>query len=242
METNQPESSLEREATDENTTGDHLRELAQKSIQLARLVASNASAPADLLQELSDRPDLTVRKYVTANPNTPTRVLLKLCSEFPQQFLQNIVFPLLLLENPNLIAEIPLATLESLLRQESVPVSFIEWTVTNFALNWWSLPVIKVLLAIANNPITPGYILAQLAGHADDEIRWSVALHPHTPKCSLEKLATDKRVMIRYSLAQNPSTPQHILAELAKNESISVRMAVTRNPSTSKRISRTLLS
>lgn len=225
-------SSLEQEAADETTTGDRLRELAQQSIELARLVANNFSAPADLLQELSDRADSTIRKHVTANPNTPTEVLLKLCPEFPQQFLQNIALPLLLLENPNLIAEMPLATLESIFKQKNVPVSFLEWAVARFSRNWWSLPVIKILIAIANNSVTPGHILEQLAGHVDDEILWYVAIHPNTPPNTLEKLALDKRVMIRYSLTQNPSTPGHILEQLAQSESRSVKASVIRNPST----------
>jgi hypothetical protein len=66
---------------------------------------------------------------VAANPNTPVETLMRLAGVFPEQFCANPALPLLLLENPNLPAEMPPATLRSLLRYASVPKDFLEWVV-----------------------------------------------------------------------------------------------------------------
>ena len=117
MEANQPElSSLEQEAVDENTSGDRLRELATINLELARLVASNPSAPPELLQELTYKfycnGDPTggsykpICKAIASNPNTSQDMLDILVSEFPLQVLNNSVLDLLLLENPSFLDQL----------------------------------------------------------------------------------------------------------------------------------------
>ncbi|MEG4320446.1 MULTISPECIES: HEAT repeat domain-containing protein [unclassified Microcoleus] len=157
----------QQEAANESTPPQHLIELASKStapqrlIELARLttdiaqvVANNPSAPANLLRELSVSSDATIRAHVAANPNTPTEVLLELGSEFPEQLLGNPIFSLLLLENPNLVEQIPLTTLRSILCVESVPGFFLEWAATHSDS--------KVQLAVATNSQTPKTVLEKL--------------------------------------------------------------------------------
>lgn len=68
-------SSLEQEAVDEGTSGDRLRELAKISIELARLVANNPSAPSELLQNLVNTKDIFTLQNIAANLNTPPEVL-----------------------------------------------------------------------------------------------------------------------------------------------------------------------
>ena len=118
--------SLQLEAANELTSSDRLTKLTTDSNELARQVALNPSTPPELLQKLANSSDATTRQHLAANPNTPTKVLLNLGSEFPEALLDNPIFPLLLLENPNLVDEIPLSTLRSLLKCETVPVSFLE--------------------------------------------------------------------------------------------------------------------
>ena len=68
---------------------------------------------------------------LATNPNTPTEVLLNLGAEFPEQLLDNPVFFLLLLENLNLVEQMPVTTLQSILKQERVPVPFLEWAASH---------------------------------------------------------------------------------------------------------------
>ncbi len=101
--------TLEQQALDKTTPPEKLCQLAKQSPELARLVAKNESADSELLQELAFSSDNITREGVATNPNTPTEVLLKLGAEFPRQLLDNPVFSLLLLENPKLVEEIPIA-------------------------------------------------------------------------------------------------------------------------------------
>jgi hypothetical protein len=149
----QPSPELRDEAADPRTTAERLRELAQDP-QLASIVAGNPAAAADVLRKLTDNGQngplvatlvgLPVSRAdphkffdsadetlaaVASNPNTPVESLMRLAGVFPEQFCANPALPLLLLENPNLPAEMPPATLRSLLRYASVPRDFLEWIV-----------------------------------------------------------------------------------------------------------------
>lgn len=84
-------------------------------------IALDPSTEPEILATLERSPDPTVREAVTCNPNTPAEVLLRLGAEFPAQLLDNPLFTLLILENPNLAAEMPLKTIQSLLQQQNAP-------------------------------------------------------------------------------------------------------------------------
>ncbi|KJH72068.1 hypothetical protein [Aliterella atlantica] len=64
-------------------------------------IASNSSSSPALLTELSNNSDFEIRSLVASNPNTPVDILMKLGEEFPDQILENPVFNLLLLEEPD---------------------------------------------------------------------------------------------------------------------------------------------
>lgn len=121
---NQSKTSIllqqKQQAASQDTSPEQLRELAHTSKTLMLRVAENNAAPPELLRELAVS-SKAVCERVAANPNTPTDVLLKLGAKFPKQLLSNPILPLLLLENPNLVENIPLNTLISLLKQEQVP-------------------------------------------------------------------------------------------------------------------------
>ncbi len=119
---------MHEEATNEQTPPPRLRDLAKINPTLASLVANNPNATPELLTELADREENLIRKNVATNPNTPTGVLWKLGEEFPEEVLENAVFPLLLLENPNLLENIPYQTMVSFVQCSTVPISFfMEW-------------------------------------------------------------------------------------------------------------------
>lgn len=137
-----------------------------------RIVASDPCTAPDVLGELARSSDRTTRQYVAANPNTPTEVLLNLGEEFPEQVLENPIFSLLLLENPNLVAEIPYNTLASLLKYETVPDSFIEWVMNNRRGDS------QIHLALAMNAKTPKNVLKGLLESSNySEVKELVQLH-----------------------------------------------------------------
>jgi len=86
MEDLSKQPTAQGEASGETTSPERLQELAQQDVKLARIVATN--------------------------PNTPTETLLELDYQFPAELLNNPVFDLLLLGNPNLLAQMPQNTLK----------------------------------------------------------------------------------------------------------------------------------
>ena len=95
------------------------------SIEQERQQAQDENTAPEILAKLANSEDKITRQCVASNPNTPTEILLNLGAEFPQELLNNSIFDLLLLENSNLISEISITTLRSLIKQDDVPKSFI---------------------------------------------------------------------------------------------------------------------
>ncbi|MDP7157952.1 MAG: hypothetical protein QF922_07005, partial [SAR324 cluster bacterium] len=118
--------SPKQEASSETTSAKRLKELAQDA-KLASVVAKNPAAPPDLLAELADSDPKALRKNTMGNPATPYETLMKFASQYPEQLLDNPVFDLLFLENPNLLNDIPESALRSMLRREVCPESFLRW-------------------------------------------------------------------------------------------------------------------
>ncbi|MEH2127971.1 hypothetical protein [Nostoc sp.] len=140
-----------------------------KNVTQAQLVAAEPSTDPELLRELALSSDKIIRQLVAGNPNTPADVLLRLGAEFPSELLDNPVLPLLLLENLNLVAEIPLNTLRSILRQENVPVYILEQAAEKADL--------EVQLALVNNVQTPKGVLNRLTQSRHPQVVESACLH-----------------------------------------------------------------
>jgi hypothetical protein len=234
-------NSLQQEAVDEKTSSDRLLELARLSIELAQRVAKNPRTPPDLLRELGNSRDYTTRKNVAANPNTPTEVLLKLGAEFPEQLLDNPIFSLLLLENPNLIEQIPRTTLLSLLKCETVPASFLERAANKRDR--------EVYLALATNARTSKAVLEKLVESHDAEIsevarlhvNWAGEMTSGWDEAAREAIGTtDLRAIGTTDLAQSKLSslgkrgfiPNFAIAKLARHKDWGIRSFVAQNPST----------
>ena len=249
MEANQPKlSSLEQEAVDEKTSGDRLKELATINLELARLVASNPSAPPELLRYLGTSYDKVTRRGVASNPNTPTNILLKLGEEFPKELLANSMLPLLYLENQNFIQEMPRLALRNLLTQDEVPIYILE-----SASSHYSSDVLKLIAQHTNTPDSAleqiaaksressiGWclvkrsglstrVLEKLAEHAAGEVLLYLAQHPNTPGSVLERIADQKWVVLLKAVARNPNTPLPILERLANDTDIKVKKVLAKH-------------
>ncbi len=141
----------------------------KENITQAQLVAASSTTNPDLLRELALFNDEKTREAVASNANTPPDVLVQLGEEFPSQLLDNPVFPLLLLENPNFIREIPLTTLRSILQQENVPDYILEQAADKADMG--------VQLALANNIKTSRSILNRLSQSRNSEVVEAANLH-----------------------------------------------------------------
>jgi hypothetical protein len=248
--------SLQLEAVNEKTSSDRLYELAQISTPLAELVAQNSCTPPELLRELGNSSDVTTHQHVAANPNTPTEVLLKLGSKFPQQLLDNPIFSLLLLENPNLVNEMPISTLISLLKQEKVPISLLEQAIkrrhdaTEVLLEdvfnekaSTPKPNARLGMALAMNAQTPRTVLEQLMECWDSQVQEAARLHVNwagemqqgwdEAACEAIQITTleyNEREYIRH-LANRGLIPARIINQLVRHKGIRLLSADNSNTS-----------
>jgi hypothetical protein len=164
--------TLVQEAASETTSHQRLEELARINVKLGRIVAANISATPELLEELSYSDDGEIRKAVTSNPNTPTDILLQMGAEFPEELLENPIFSLLLLENPNLLEEMPEETQVSLLKLPTIPDTFVQWALTSRRAN--------IMYAVAMNPKASKLDLQKLINEASKH--WVTSRVPNVAK------------------------------------------------------------
>ncbi|BAY81252.1 hypothetical protein NIES267_07280 [Calothrix parasitica NIES-267] len=141
----------------------------EQDINQARIVAAEPTTNPEILRELALFNDEKTREAVVSNANSPPETLVQLGEEFPSQFLDNPVFPLLILENPNFIQELPLTTLRSILKEENVPEYILEQAADKAD--------VGVQLALANNIKTSKAILKRLNQSRDSEVVEAVNLH-----------------------------------------------------------------
>jgi hypothetical protein len=247
--------SEKEEAANQNTSQVRLEELARTSIELARIVAKNSNTSTNLLNELASSSDEITRKGVVSNPNTASDVLFKLGKLFPKQLLDNPIFPLLILENPNLTENIPTATLRSLLKQDEVPYRFISWAGENSK-------DIEVLLAVAMNPQTQKTTLEKLIQSGNTDVIEAAKLHvnwagetsegweeaalyfmkntnlPRDTKSEeylwaigaiSDRFISMLDVKVRLNIAESDDT---VLTQLLENADTSIRLALAKNPHT----------
>jgi 3-methyladenine DNA glycosylase AlkC len=232
--------SLLYEAVNAKTSSDRLFELAKISTELAQLVAQNPSTPSELLRKLASSGEAIARSRIAANPNTPIEVLQELADEFPKEVLDNPVFPLLSLENPNILDKL-----------------FQPNTLWNLVLDVQTPKEILRMLAHCEHPeiveaarlhvnlageMTTGWDKAgcEAIGTADwreavgttDSVNSrlsSLARRGFIPEFAIEQLAKHQRWRIRAFVADKLNTPVKLLEQLAQDLVKDVRGAVARN-------------
>ncbi|WP_036218313.1 hypothetical protein, partial [Calidithermus chliarophilus] len=131
--------------------------------------AARASTPPPRLARLASHPRAEVRRAVAANPNTPTAVLLRLAVHFPEEVLHNPVLDLLLLENPNLLAEARPESRNRLLGSPACWPEFVRWALKHGDED--------ALLALCRNPLLPREALEALQDHPAEKVRQAARLH-----------------------------------------------------------------
>ncbi|MEH1943241.1 MAG: hypothetical protein V7L01_23890 [Nostoc sp.] len=194
-------------------------------------LASAVDTSVVVLEELSLHPQPEIREAVAKNPNTPTKVLLKLGKEFPDAITANPIFNLLLLENPEShFIRLSLARSTTTSESAIAQLSKIEDK--------------EILCAVAGNPKTPLHILERLvvegpplfcdhenADESDfDGLFTAIAQNPNTSESLLLQIAEDGSRNIKITIAENPKTPLSLLNKFADWRDFSMHQAIARNP------------
>jgi hypothetical protein len=171
-------------------------------------MASNPNTDPQLLRQFAADKNWDLRRLVASNPNTPTDLLWELGIDFPEVILTNPIFELLQLEHLDLAAEIPHATLTSLLQCDRVPRAFMDYAVKQQDYSLW--------LAVAYNLQTPSALLKNLVRKSrrqDRELVRAVASHPNTSTHLLAEIS-DISSSLAQIVAKNPQTPLVVLQKI----------------------------
>ncbi|WP_158631880.1 hypothetical protein [Chroococcidiopsis cubana] len=171
-------------------------------IENKRNLAATEDTSAEILQQLSQDKDPTIRALVASNPNTPTQVLLELGIEFPDEITRNPIFLLETLENSDSeFVRISLA------RSTTTPTN----TLKKLALDRSK----EIRRIVAANPSTPVETLEFLLGDPytfnDKCLRYYVATNPNITEKLLAILAFDPNKRVRIAVANHPQTSSKTL-------------------------------
>jgi pentose-5-phosphate-3-epimerase len=214
------------------------------------LEANDPATTPERLRRLASHRDARVRMAVARNPNTPGDALFRLVVRHADAVLSNPVMDLLVLENPNILAEMPDYARTGLLSHPNAPESFLEWA------EKWQSGVLDVL----SNPATPKPLLERLAQSDDESVSGLAKTHVNlagefigdavsaattamagaqfnrdgeaikelfavnaVPGWLLETLAADSETEIRQLVACHPDTPAHVLERLLGDDEEEVR-------------------
>jgi hypothetical protein len=177
--------------------------------------ASDHRTAPERLRALAEDECPRVRQAVAANPNAPRDVLFDLASEFPRAFVDNAALPLMLLENPRFIHDMPEDSLCALLELEDVPPEFLDLGARHRSWN--------VKRMVAAHGQTPGDLLVRLARHYF--FFEEVAQNPNTPRSYLEFLVEHPWDSIRLLVARRDKLDADLAEILANDDDAEVRRA-----------------
>ena len=188
-------------------------------------IAENINTPAEQLVKLADTEDRKILAAIAKNPNTPIDLLIKLAGEYLNEIGLNPALELILVENPNFIADIYYEHFyyceEDYEDYESISILLADWFVKLAA----SHHDRDIRIYIASNKHTSALYLEKLATDESDRVRANVAHHKNTPPSILEKLSQYEDVCgyVRGKVAGNINTPMYLLERLAKEQNTFIK-------------------
>ena len=162
---------------------------------VAKAVAGNASAPRELLDELSRHPSERVRGHVAVNPTTSIEALERLSRDASVHVraaaVRNSRFPV------ERLAEFGQDLPDAVAAHVGAPPGLLGEIYRRARPDDW-----RVLYRLANNPRTPAAILAELATNPDSSLRGAIAGNVSTSDGTLLLLARDADSFVAFRAAQ----------------------------------------
>jgi hypothetical protein len=209
---NTPVSLLEKLATD---------------VRLSHWVADNPSTPPYILEMLAqceDDSEAGIYHHLAINPNTPPTTLeslLKVGNYYVNRYLAL---------NPSAPSTVLQQLADNPSSRHTLPYIAEHNNASETLLGLLSNSKDYLIrIAVSSNPVTPLYILKQLAADEDYRVRQAIARNYRTEKEELFKLAADKEYLVIVAVAENPKTPRLVLEKLAIHVNYLVREGVAKN-------------
>ena len=150
------------------------------------LLAQDPNTDHRELSALASQEDEIIQRALVSNPSTPLETLMQLGEKFPALLLENLVFPLLLLENPTL-STIPTKTLVALAKLPQFPSGLLASIVYR---DW------EIRAVVSSNPSTPPETLLSLLEENDPDDSICVENNPSTPQEYLRLFQRARRLII----------------------------------------------
>lgn len=214
-----------------------MKQLLESTEALER--AQNPSTHPDELRNLIDHPNEEIQKTVASNPNINLPTLHKALKKHTEHALNNPIFPLLELEDPNFING-----LDDDIKNKIILNGNIKH------LNQLSNDKgLFVRTNVARHPNTDAALLTKLSNDLGPLVREQVASHKNTPADILNKLSKDKAETVKRAVVMNPNTLQGTLDSLSKDWSVStlldnhpsylrlnIRRSIAQNPDTNSEV------
>jgi hypothetical protein len=174
--------------------------------------ASDPETTPEALERLGRVGSPDVRREVAKNPNASLKTLFALGEEFPRELFENPVFPMMLLENPRVIDEIPIKTLSRLFQIEELPDYFLLHASA------------AVKLAAARLKKLPRRVLERLGREPDEAVRLEIVSHEDAPADLLEWLSErSTSPAVQRGIAKHTNAPRGALLRLLGVEELSAR-------------------
>ncbi len=171
-----------------------------------REIAASPTTDPIILRKLSGSRDRVSRQEVAGNPNTPTDVLWLLIKQYPYQVLENPLFLLIALENPNWIMEISETDLHELLQQPSVPEKIVDAALQHNNLSY--IRGVAIQAAAANPKTSAGRLEEITLNH-----NYLYAEVLQNPKIAEESLR-------RFAICNNNAIQEQLACYCFRNESV----------------------
>lgn len=184
--------------------------------------AQNPQTAPERLRALASQTSPEVRRAVAGNPNTPEDVLLWLAVHFPEEVLGNPVLDLLLLVNPNWLAEIPGYARSRLLGHPKAPPHFLHWAARDGDYN--------ALLSLLQNPAAPTELVEKLTDYMLPAVAEAARLHVALETSPLERALwwsdTDMDYLELRQMVLLGMAPEWIAPRIAREPDTSLRLTL----------------
>jgi len=188
--------------------------------------AQNENTSPEILAKLAISKDKEIRRCIAGNPNTPVKTLEKLGAEFPGAIVNNPLFDLLLLENPESrfiilsLARSSTTSIEKLAKLANHQNILVRQAVVRNAKTTGNIidSIFKnKMLRLSNKAFLENKNTRDDILEKSDCVRAAIAMREGISEEMAVALANDSSIYVRHRLVCNPNVPVKVIELLSKD-------------------------